>query len=141
VYLPDAQSSQSPPSGPSGKGNAPSKYFAAATTYSTAANPNQQAAVKKRFLEICVRSSKTLFTLGEIDVSGHDGIPQTDRDVFERIKAKYEVIRTSVRVFGRFTLHEPNAGNFVKVRSTKRPIQQLLTAPSFEWTGALPLPS
>jgi hypothetical protein len=116
AYLPDAKSPRNPLSGSCGIGKAPSKYFEAATTHSTAADLNQQVAVKKKFLEICVRSSKTLYTLGEIDVSGHGGISRTDRDVFERIKAKYEAIRTSVRIFGRFALHEPNAGNFVKVR-------------------------
>ena len=75
--------------------------------------------MKKRFLEICVPAGKALHTLGELDVSGYGGMAGTDGDVFEDIKAKYEAIRTSVRILGRFALHEPNAGNFVKVRLAK----------------------
>jgi hypothetical protein len=85
-------------------------------SYVLSAGAIQSTPARKKFLEICVWSHAGFHKLGEIDVSGYGGIPPSDRTVFEKIKARYDEDRTLVRVFGRFALHQPKAGNFVKVR-------------------------
>ena len=76
----------------------------------TAASSQNEAPTK--WLELCIRSRKDPYLLGEIDVAGK----QTDRTVFRKIREKYRRSKVSARLFGRFDLRVPNGATFVQVR-------------------------
>ena len=73
-----------------------------------------------QWIELCIRSGPNTYDLGEIDVAG----TQTDHTVFEKIRQKYRVSRGIRRLFGIFTPHVVNGGEFVQVCKNVPPFRK-----------------